>query len=319
MTADKQTLVVAVVSYRRPAELAALLPELIRQANACDYPASVLIVDNDPAGSAASVVQEFSQDRVRYAVEATPGIAAARNRVLTEVENDDLLVFIDDDEWPVPDWLDALLDTYFKTRPAGVVGAVVSEFAAPLSPWVEAGRFFDRRRLPTGTQTGIGATNNLLLDLHQIRELGLTFDEKFGLSGGSDTMFTRQLTARGGRLVWCDEALVVDRVPMNRTSARWVLLRALRSGNSWSRTAMSLPMSRGRRLRTRAALTGEASARITVGLARSCGGLVTWSPRLQAGGLRSLARGAGMLLGTYGLVYREYRRKKSPAKKTGSA
>ena len=319
MTADKPTLVVAVVSYQRPSELAALLPELIRQVDACKYPTSVLVVDNDPAGSAATVVREVSENRVRYAVEPTPGIAAARNRVLAEVENEDLLVFIDDDEWPVRDWLEALLDTYSKTRPAGVVGAVVSEFAAPLSAWVEAGRFFDRRRLPTGTQTEVGATNNLLLDLHQIRALRLTFDEEFGLSGGSDTMFTRQLTARGGRLVWCDEALVVDRVPTSRTSARWVLLRALRSGNSWSRTAMSLPMSRGRRLRTRASLTGDAFARIIVGLVKWCGGLAAWSPRLQAGGLRSLARGTGMLLGAYGLVYREYLRKESPVRKTGSA
>jgi glycosyltransferase involved in cell wall biosynthesis len=318
MTAEEPTLVVAVVSYRRPAELAALLPELVRQANACTYPTAVLVVDNDPAGSAAAVVQEFSESGVRYAVEPTPGIAAARNRVLAEVANDDLLVFIDDDEWPVPNWLDALLETYSKTRPAGVVGAVVSEFAAPLSAWVEAGRFFDRRRLLTGTETAVGATNNLLLDLHQIRKLELSFDEEFGLSGGSDTMFTRQLTARGGRLVWCDEALVVDRVPANRTSARWVLLRALRSGNSWSRTAMALPMSRARRLRTRVSMTGDASARMLVGLVKCCGGYLTRSPRLQAGGLRSSARGAGMLLGTYGLVYHEYRRKKVPVQQATS-
>ena len=36
-----------------------------------------------------------------------------------------------------------------------------------------AGRFFNRRRLPTGTEVDVAATNNLLLDLIQLHELGL--------------------------------------------------------------------------------------------------------------------------------------------------
>ena len=81
----------------------------------------------------------------------------------------------------------------------------------------------------------VAATNNLLLDLGRIRALGLEFDERFGLSGGSDTLFTRPLVARGGRMVWCDEAMVVDNVPAGRLTRDWVLRRALRSGNSASR------------------------------------------------------------------------------------
>ena len=52
---------------------------------------------------------------------------------------------------------------------AAVVGPVRSDYARDPSPWVQAGRFFDRRRLPTGTPVEVAATNNLLLDLHEVR------------------------------------------------------------------------------------------------------------------------------------------------------
>lgn len=62
-----------------------------------------------------------------------------------------------------------------------------------------------------GTRRGVSATNNLLLDLQQIHELDLRFDERFGLTGRSDTLFTRQLAKRGALMLWCDEATVIDR------------------------------------------------------------------------------------------------------------
>ena len=95
----------------------------------------------------------------------------------------------------------------------------MSRFAETPDPWIAAGRFFDRRRLPTGTDLEVAATNNLLLDLAVVRRLGLRFDAAFGLSGGSDTLFTRELVASGERMVWCDEAIVYDIVPTDRAHA----------------------------------------------------------------------------------------------------
>ncbi|HEY0869766.1 MAG TPA: glycosyltransferase, partial [Acidothermaceae bacterium] len=221
--------VVAVLTYRRPSELALLLPELSRQA--AGRPAiRVLVVDNDPAASGSAVVSAAADPTIRYVHEPRPGIAAARNRALDEAASYDLLVFIDDDEWPNPTWLESMLEVHDRTASAAVVGPVISEYAAEPDPWIKAGRFFDRRRLPSGTRIDVAATNNLLLDLRQVRAFGLRFDEAFGLSGGSDTLFTRELHRRGGALVWCDEAIVIDQVPMERLTRRWVLLRALRSG-----------------------------------------------------------------------------------------
>ena len=306
---------IAVLTYRRPDDIAAALPRLVSQAVAVagdQVQADIVVVDNDPAGSARDLVRAYARAHAEVAIhyenEAQPGISAARNRALATAGDRDVLVFIDDDERPSESWLAQLLATYAEHRSAAVVGPVVSEFEVPPDSWVRAGRFFDRRRLPTGTPVDVAATNNLLLDLHQIRRLGLAFDARFGISGGGDTMFTRDLHRRGGRLIWNDEAVVIDVVPAARTTRGWVLRRALRSGTSWSATSLQLAGTGRQRLLTRGRLTGRGLVRLAGGGARMLAGTLLRRPDHQARGLRSAARGAGMLSGAWGFVYSEYKR-----------
>jgi GT2 family glycosyltransferase len=307
---------VCVLTYRRPDDLSELLPMLARQLMGATFSATVVVIDNDPAGSAVTVCGAAG-DAVRYVHEPTPGIAAARNRALDEAAAADLLVFLDDDERPGPDWLELMVGTYLLDRPVGVVGPVVSEYDVEPDAWVRAGRFFDRLRRPTGSQVKVAATNNLLLDIAVLRRTGVRFDLRFGLSGGSDTLFTRSLTRAAGPLVWCDEAVVVDRVPAGRVTRSWVLRRAFRSGNSWSRTTVELADSGFDRLRRRAQLLGEAAVRLAGGAARWGVGAVTRSVSLRARGARTVARGAGMAVGVVGYTYAEYRRR--PAAVAASA
>jgi succinoglycan biosynthesis protein ExoM len=309
--------VVAMLTYKRPADLAEAIPQILRHTAATTPPTTLMVVDNDPAGSAADAVAAFAADGVVYVNETTPGIAAARNRAIDEVAADTLLIFIDDDERPLDDWLTLMLATYQEYRSAAVVGPVISDYEVEPEEWIAAGRFFDRRRLRTGTAVDVAATNNLLLDLAQIHRFGLRFDEKFGQSGGSDTLFTRQLVRRGGQLIWCDEAIVIDKVPASRLTRRWVLHRAFRSGNSWTRTSLELAGSARQRLLVRLQTTGIGSLRLAGGLARAVRGLVTRSTGQRVRGIRTMARGAGMASGAFGYVYHEYRRK--PAAVTAPA
>ncbi|TDW29958.1 glycosyltransferase family 2 protein [Cryobacterium psychrophilum] len=306
---------IAVLTYQRADDLRELLPELVDQITALPGQTAgasprgeILVVDNDPAGGARDLVGEFGEGGlVRYAHEATPGIAAARNLALTEASTFDLLVFIDDDERPSAHWLALLLETYRTSHPAAVVGPVVSRYDTEPSEWIRAGRFFDRRRMPTGTRVSLAATNNLLLDVEQVRGLGVRFDERFGLSGGSDSLFTRQLHARGGSMVWCDDAVVIDVVPAERLTRDWVLRRAFRIGNTWSRIHLDGTQSL-HRLTVRASLVVRGLARLVGGSARFCVGLLTGQIGQRAKGLRTAARGAGMLTGSVGTVYSEYQR-----------
>jgi glycosyltransferase involved in cell wall biosynthesis len=309
-TVDRPTIVIAVLTYQRPGDLEEVIPAVQREIDRAGRNASLLIVDNDPSGSAMPGPGETSPPRVRFVHEPVPGIAAARNRALEETVGADLVVFLDDDERPEPGWLDALVSTWERTGAAAVVGPVISTYAQEPEPWIAAGRFFDRRRLPTGTEITVAATNNLLLDVQQLG--GLRFDLDFGITGGSDTLFTRQIHRRGGRLVWCDEARVLDVVPATRLTRRWVLRKALRTGNSWSRVTLALEPSAARRLGSRAVLTAQGLVRIAGGLARLLVGAATRSMGQRARGARTLARGLGMTGGAWGHTVTEYHRPSSP-------
>lgn len=270
--------------------------------------ATVLVIDNDPDGSALALADEMPSDRVRIVHEPTPGIVAARNRALDEAAAADVLVFIDDDELPEPGWLRLMVDTWQRTGAAAVAGPVLSTFAEDPDPFVVAGGFFVRRRLPTDTELTIAASGNLLLDLEQIRGSGIRFDSRFAQTGGSDSMFTSELHKRGYRMVWCDEALVADVVPSTRANRRWVLQRAVRSGNASSRVAILVAGGRLDQLRVRAVLVARGVARVIGGSLRVALGTVTRSLVHRARGSRTVARGLGMAAGAVGYIREEYKR-----------
>jgi succinoglycan biosynthesis protein ExoM len=302
---------IAVLTYRRPDDLDAALESLVAHLSRASTDADILVVDNSPEGGAkqqVALAEARARRAIRYAHEPQPGIAAARNRALLEA-NADLLVFIDDDERPQAGWLDALVGAHARWDPTGVVGPVVSEYAAPPDAWIRAGGFFVRRRPPTGSRLDVAATNNLLLDLGALARLGgIRFDERFGLSGGSDTLFTREIVRRGGSLVWCAEAVVVDVVPESRLTREWVLRRARRSGNSWSRVALALEPSRRRRAFVRVALLARGAFRVVAGAAGVAVGRLGRRIDVDAKGRKAIARGTGMLSGAVGHVVVEYRR-----------
>jgi glycosyltransferase involved in cell wall biosynthesis len=302
-------LVVAVLTYKRPDDLPDVLPQLVAQLETVDLETWLLVVDNDAAGSARETVERLGLPSTRYVCEPTPGIAAARNRALDEAEGTRLLVFIDDDERPADGWLSALVECHRQERCAAVAGAVVPDVERVSDPWIAAGGFFVRQRHRTGTEQGAASTANLLIDLEELQRLGgIRFDEEFGLTGGSDTMFTRTITGRGGRIVWCDEAVVTDHVRTERVTRQWVLQRHFRSGNSWSRISVRLARGPLQRTRTRLRASLEGAARVVVGGSRTAVGFLTRSKRHQARGSRTVARGAGMVVGAWGGVYNEYGR-----------
>src|SRR3954471_12872950 len=146
--------VIAVATFRRPADIARCLRSLFVEvakyrADAPGRPVRIVVVDNDADASGRDAVRGTTAAHaddvpVAYLVEPTPGISAARNRALREADDAELLIFIDDDEEVVPGWLGHLLDTFDRWQPAAVAGRVVSAFSTPLDPWLEQGGFFRR-------------------------------------------------------------------------------------------------------------------------------------------------------------------------------
>jgi succinoglycan biosynthesis protein ExoM len=299
--------VIAVLTYRRNDDVLLAIPPLLREAATLAPPATVLIIDNDPDGGAEAVVASLADQGVRYVHEPAPGIAAARNRAIREARAR-VLVFIDDDMHPEKGWLAAMLRTQRDTGAAVVAGPVFAEYEAEPDAWVTAGRFFVRRRLPTGSKLTVAASGNMLLDLPQIASYGVTFDDRFGLLGGSDHLFSRSLAHKGALMVWCDEGITWDRVPASRMSRKWILRRQFRSGNSQILVSLALAESRAQRAAVRVRTTPAGVARVVGGGARCVLGVVTASVVHRALGQRTMRRGMGMLAGAFGHAYVEYAR-----------
>ena len=322
-------LTVAIPTYRRPGAVARALRAVLAEAGACREdgagpggPVEVLVIDNDPDGSAREAVATAAGGAlgaadgpgaaVRYVVEPAPGVSAVRNRALDETASRALLVFIDDDEEPEAGWLRRLLSTRRDTGAAAVAGLVVPDYEAEPGPWLRAGGFFDRQSWPTGTRRPVAATNNLLLDLGAVRAAGLRFDEAFGATGGEDALFTRSLVAAGGVIVWCDEARVRDRVPAARLERAWVLRRRRSHAATAVRVELALA-GPGAHPGIRARALAGGCARVLAGLGRmALGGLGAVAGRglvHRARGARLVARGSGMAAAAVGRgAHREYGR-----------
>ncbi len=309
------TIVIGILTYRRPAQVLACIEAVARHVDALGLGPSttILVVDNDPVGSARSgVVQLSIGPAIRYVVEPAPGIAAARNRALDESADDDVLVFIDDDELPTPSWLGPLLETWSTTGATAVMGRVVSEFEGELDDWVAAGRFFQRRSMPTGTAITVAAAGNLLLDRAAVGRLGVRFDATLGLGAGEDSLFSAMLVRAGGTIVWCEESAAIDHVPAERMTRRWVLERARSHGNA--ETVVRLRLADAPLVRLSSLIRG--ALRVAGGAARYALGLVVRDPVHQARGLRTAARGLGIAAGAFGTTVQEYAR---PADTPGSS
>ena len=183
------SVVLGLATFRRPADLERILPGLIAQAAELEPRARVVVVDNDPDAGARDQVSHHAG--VTYVHEPKPGIAAARNAALDAAAEADAIVFVDDDEEVTEGWLKALVGCWQTYGCQAVAGPVTTVFDdGEPEPYVRDCGVFDTVVRPTGTVVPGAATNNLLLDLAWLRAHDLRFDDRFGLSGGSDGLLT---------------------------------------------------------------------------------------------------------------------------------
>jgi succinoglycan biosynthesis protein ExoM len=228
---------VAVPTYRRPEQLAVLLRHLALQIiDSRAYELRFVIIDNDILPTAESIVaatRAYFADPLGYIHLPEPGLAAVRNAALNFASaEDDYLVMIDDDEVPAPEWLAELLRVRALTGADAVIGSVPTYFPSGTPAWVKKGRFFELPRNKDCAEIDYGITGNCLLTIASIRAMGLHFDNAFGLSGGEDTMFFRQLRERGGKIVYAAKAVATEYIPLSRTRLRYLVARKFGNGNT---------------------------------------------------------------------------------------
>ncbi|ANM11799.1 MULTISPECIES: glycosyltransferase family 2 protein [unclassified Rhizobium] len=297
---------VGVLTYRRLDGIAKLLDVMTRQIRhpARPYHLTMVIVDNDAAGSAKATVESFGQTGAYdliYVVEQNQGIPFARNRALDSAPpGTDLFCFLDDDEWPVDGWLDAMLETREKNRADCVYGPVQPVYPENPPEYFIRARVFERKKNIDGQRIGYAASNNVMFDYPLIRAWNLRFEEKMRFTGGTDYLFFNQAIRRGMKIFWADKALVHDIVPANRMTWKWVLQRQYRLGNTF---AVSEVLHGNLKRRVYRAAYG--ATRVVLGLVMLPAILI--SPYWGMRALTHVLRGAGMVNGILGHAYQEYK------------
>jgi cellulose synthase/poly-beta-1,6-N-acetylglucosamine synthase-like glycosyltransferase len=145
----------------------------------------------------------------------------------------DAIAFIDDDEWPQPDWLINHVSALQGGDVAGVLGPVRPHFDQPPPDWVIRGRFCERPEHETGFVMPWHEcrTGNVLFKREILNGIDPVFLPEFGTAGGDVNFFWRMMQ-RGHTFIWCNEAVVYELVPPSRWSRSFMLSRALlRGGN----------------------------------------------------------------------------------------
>jgi len=219
---------VCVATCRRPEGLARLLESLSRLEDP-GVAWELLVVDNDPDGSAAPVLERFAARLpLRALAEPRRNIAHARNRALDDARGA-WIAFVDDDETVEPGWLVAYWGRAARDEADGFFGPVLPVLERNVTPWLGA-HFYDRPRHESGAAVGVAdvRTSNALVRAALFADRG--FDPSLGLRGGSDTELFARMLHDGARFAWCDEAIVHELVPPARHRLRWLSQRAFRGG-----------------------------------------------------------------------------------------
>ncbi len=260
------------------------------------------MVDNDPDGSPAEFVERLE----RWASGKYPlrwlqdprhkNVAHVRNTAV-EAARGTWVAFIDDDEVADKGWLAAYWALAQTLPHDGWFGPVLPRLERNVTPWLDLETFYSRPRHPTGTPITAADTRTANAFVRRERLLEQPFDPDFGLVSEltEDYEVFSRLIARGARFGWCDEATVIETIPPERHTLRWLARRSYLSGLMMARVtaAMAPQPSRGKKL-----LLGMARALLGAGLlmaaaptalrSRSAAARLVRRAGVQVGQLRAL-------------------------------
>ena len=259
-----------IATYKRAERLAALLSDLEAQQR---LPDEVIIVDNDPAGSARPVVEAHAATHrafvLKYAIQPERGIAITRNLTVA-MASGDWVAFIDDDERAPAAWLAQLLEAARRHQADGVLGPVVPVVPESAPGWIRRGSFYDFPRMQTGAIVPLNRLRfgNVILRGEPLRAEPGPFNVAYGLMTGEDGDLLSRMANKGAKIIWCDEAIVHEPVEPARLSFKWILRRALSGGQEFARKSLDGTYARVTLLR-RARLFVQALAQMLVALALS--------------------------------------------------
>jgi GT2 family glycosyltransferase len=137
--------------------------------------------------------------------------------------NPDFIVFVDDDEYVTPGWVNELLVTITNSDADAVRGPVIAKLDENTSKYIAY--FFRRKEHPDNSQIYSFATGNLILRRKSLEKLNVWFDNRFNYTGSEDSFFGIQLMKKGAKIFWAAKAIVYETIPEKRANLKWLIRR----------------------------------------------------------------------------------------------
>ncbi len=231
---DPTSIVIGIPTFRRPDLLGTLLESLLPQVDG--ERAQVVVADNDAGEEAPRVTAEFRARGLPVTCVPVPlrGISQARNEIIREATRIcpdwRFVVMLDDDGRVLPGWFDALISGAERHQADVAAGPVLGDLPADAPLMARSSVYAGRPRYLSGPVAMLNGAQNIAISRRICDMIGDPwFDVALGRSGGEDYHFFRRVVSRGGRLVWCDDACVLEPTPADRLHWRALVRRIFRS------------------------------------------------------------------------------------------
>ena len=281
---------IIIPTFRRPERAVEATRSALTQI--CDAAFEVVLVDNDPSGSALAPLRAMHDRRIVIVHEPRAGVANARNAGLRAARGE-LIAFLDDDEIAPPAWLGELLRVQRDHKADAVFGPVRTRLAsAPRDHAAYFDAFFARdpghAEGPISLFYGCGCS--------LIRRAALPSAEPFSAArneiGGEDDLLFQTLEAAGAAFAWAPNAWVWETPEPSRVTLAYTLRRAFAYGQGPATKAWTGPK---RDLRAIAFWMSVGLAQTAVYSVAAFGSFLGKTPR-RAFAYRKCVEGLGKLL-----------------------
>lgn len=235
----------AFCTYNRADRLDRLLAAM--RAQTCPVPFEILAVNNNSQDDTAATLERLAAlpgPPLRWVTEPVQGIVAARNRAVAESLDSDIMVFIDDDELPLPGLIEAAADAILNEGAQCVGGRVDMDFeSVPRPAWLDdsllgflAAVDHGSNRFWIENDSTPVWTANVAYDMQIFRDdPTLRFDKRFDrvgnvVGGGSDAAMFRTLLERKARIRYRPDMAVLHAVETWRLKRSYFIKLHYRAG-----------------------------------------------------------------------------------------
>jgi succinoglycan biosynthesis protein ExoM len=229
---------ICIPTYKRPLMLRKLVSSIIecKLNKSLIKDVNIIIVDNDIDRTAELTVEELKREynavfNLQYTNYPVKGLSNVRNELIKNalMLAPDFLVFVDDDEYVTPDWLNELVKSVISNKADITMGPVLTEKNNKIPDTISC--WLDRPNYPNNTSLKFLRTGNVIIDVKSLQTNQIRFDPRFNHTGGEDAFFGIQMLKKGATILWASNAIVYETVSEDRANINWLARRYYNGAN----------------------------------------------------------------------------------------